>query len=57
MNYAFHIDAGLYAKFLRKFAEGFGVKRIEGKIVDVKVDETSGNIASIKLDSGDRARR
>ena len=53
MNYAFHIDAGLYARFLRKFAEGFGVKRIEGKIVDVKLDETSGNIASIKLDSGD----
>jgi tryptophan halogenase len=52
MNYAFHIDAGLYAKFLRKFAEGFGVKRIEGKIVDVRVDETSGNIASIKLDAG-----
>ena len=53
MNYAFHIDAGLYAKFLRKFAEGFGVKRIEGKIVDVKLDEASGNISSIKLDSGD----
>ena len=42
MNYAFHIDAGLYAKFLRKFAEGFGVKRIEGKIVDVKVDRDIG---------------
>jgi tryptophan halogenase len=53
MNYAFHIDAGLYARFLRKFAEGFGVKRIEGKIVDVQMDETSGNIASIKLDSGE----
>jgi tryptophan halogenase len=53
MNYAFHIDAGLYAKFLRKFAEGFGVERIEGKIVDVKLDEASGNISSIKLDSGD----
>jgi tryptophan halogenase len=53
MNYAFHIDASLYAKFLRKFAEGFGVKRVEGKIVDVKVDETSGNIASIRLDGGD----
>jgi tryptophan 7-halogenase len=53
MNYAFHIDAGLYARFLRKFAEGFGVKRIEGKIVDVKLDETSGNVSSIRLDSGD----
>jgi len=53
MNYAFHIDASLYAKFLRRFAEGFGVKRIEGKIVDVKVDETSGDIASIRLDAGD----
>jgi tryptophan halogenase len=53
MNYAFHIDAGLYARFLRKFAEGFGVKRIEGKIVDVKLDEASGNIAAIRLDSGD----
>ncbi len=54
MNYAFHIDAGLYAKFLRKFAEGFGVKRIEGKIVDVKVDGVeSGFIESIKLDSGE----
>jgi tryptophan halogenase len=53
MNYAFHIDAGLYAKFLRKFAGGLGVKRIEGKIVDVKVDEASGDIASIKLDGGD----
>jgi tryptophan halogenase len=53
MNYAFHIDAGLYARFLRKFAEGFGVKRIEGKIVDVKLDEASGNIAAIRLDAGD----
>ena len=53
MNYAFHIDAGLYAKFLRRFAEGFGVQRIEGKIVDVKVAESSGFIESIKLDSGE----
>ena len=53
MNYAFHLDAGLYAKFLRKFAEGFGVKRIEGKIAAVKTDETSGFIQSLKLDNGD----
>src|SRR4029079_3495069 len=38
MDYAFHIDASAYAKFLRKFAEGFGVQRIEGKIAEVKTD-------------------
>ena len=52
MNYAFHIDAGLYAKFLRRFAEGFGVKRIEGKIVAVNVGD-GGDIESLQLDSGD----
>ena len=52
MNYAFHIDASLYAKFLRKFSEGYGTQRIEGKIVEVKTDPTSGYITAIKLDSG-----
>jgi tryptophan halogenase len=51
MNYAFHIDAGLYAKFLRKFSEGYGVKRIEGKIAEVKTDLVSGYIRSLRLDS------
>jgi tryptophan halogenase len=53
MNYAFHIDAGLYAKFLRKIAESFGTRRIEGKIVDVPVDAKSGDITGVKLDSGE----
>jgi tryptophan 7-halogenase len=52
MNYAFHIDAGLYAKFLRRFATGFGVKRIEGKIGAAVVDD-SGDIAALRLESGD----
>jgi tryptophan halogenase len=52
MNYAYHIDAGLYAKFLRRFAEPFGVQRIEGKIVAVNTDEATGNIRSIKLGDG-----
>ncbi len=52
MNYAFHLDATLYAKFLRKFSEGFGVQRIEGKIVSVQIDSTNGFIESVKLDSG-----
>jgi tryptophan halogenase len=53
MNYAFHIDAGLYAKFLRRFAEGFGAQRIEGKIVEVPLNEATGNVSAVKLDSGE----
>ncbi|MDZ4814545.1 MAG: tryptophan halogenase family protein, partial [Pseudomonadota bacterium] len=62
MNYAFHMDAGLYAKFLRKFSEGFGVQRIEGKIVEVKTagpntgesksDAAPAQIKALRLDSG-----
>ncbi|MFC4309760.1 tryptophan halogenase family protein [Steroidobacter flavus] len=52
MNYAFHIDAGLYAKFLRKFSEGYGVQRIEGKITNVLTHDDSGFIKAIRLDSG-----
>ena len=51
MNYAFHLDAGLYAKFLRKFSEGFGVERIEGKIVEVVTDGPE-HISGLRLDSG-----
>jgi tryptophan halogenase len=52
MNYAFHMDASLYAKYLRKFSEGFGVKRVEGKIAKVNTDAASGDITSLRLDSG-----
>ncbi|MET3106393.1 tryptophan halogenase [Oxalobacteraceae bacterium GrIS 2.11] len=52
LNYAFHLDAGLYAKYLRKISEGFGVKRIEGKIQKVETDPVSGDIVSLRLDSG-----
>jgi tryptophan halogenase len=33
-------------------SEPWGVKRIEGKIVDVRTDPDSGHITSLKLDSG-----
>jgi tryptophan halogenase len=54
MNYAFHLDATAYARYLRRFSEGFGVQRIEGKIVDVETDAHSGHIQALRLDSGAR---
>lgn len=54
MPYAFHFDAGLYARFLRRFAEARGVERIEGKVVDVALDSESGDVVSVKIE-GDRS--
>lgn len=51
ISYAYHLDAGIYARFLRKFSEGFGVKRIEGRIREVKQNSESGFIEALVLDS------
>jgi tryptophan halogenase len=53
MNYAYQLDSGLYAKFLRTMAEADGTTRIEGKIARVELDGESGNIAALVLE-GDR---
>ena len=52
INYAYHLDAGRYAAFLRAFSEDAGVMRREGKIADVRLDGESGDVASLTLDDG-----
>ncbi len=52
LAYAYHFDAGLYAKFLSKHAQGMGVKRIEGTIVRVLQNRDSGFVESLLLEDG-----
>jgi tryptophan halogenase len=54
INYAYQLDSTLYALFLRAMAEEHGVRRIEGKIADVELDPASGDIAALRLESGQR---
>lgn len=52
LAYAFHFDAGLYARFLRSYAEKNGVTRVEGKLVEASVHSESGHVRSVKLANG-----
>ena len=51
-NYAYHFDATLYARYLRKYSEDLGVQRIEGKIAKVHTDPTTGFITGLAMEKG-----
>ncbi|MDD5332179.1 MAG: tryptophan 7-halogenase [Rhodoferax sp.] len=51
---AFHIDASLYAKFLRRYAEARGVLRTEGRIVQTVLREADGFIDCVVLANGEK---
>lgn len=52
--HAYHFDAGLYARFLRGYAERRGVLRSEGKVQQVLQREGDGFISAVLLESGER---
>ncbi|MFN4095509.1 MAG: tryptophan halogenase family protein [Sphingomonas sp.] len=51
-SYAYHLDAFLYARFLRRWAEERGIERVEGRIVTVERDGEDGRISGVTLASG-----
>jgi tryptophan halogenase len=52
--YAYHFDAGLYAAYLRRYAERLGVQRTEGLVRDAGLDPDTGHVRSLVLDGGGR---
>ena len=52
--YAYHLDAGLYARYLRSYAEERGVQRIEGKIAQVALRPENGFVDALVMEDGVR---
>lgn len=50
--HAFHMDASLFAQFLSGYAQDRGVKRREGKVVDVNLRSEDGFIESLTMADG-----
>lgn len=54
--YAYHFDAGLYARFLRGYVEQRGVVRSEGMVARVLQHPDSGFVEAIELEDGTTLR-
>ncbi len=52
--YAYHFDAGLYARYLRRTSEAKGVVRTEGRIADVQLRPGDGHVQAVVLADGRR---
>ena len=53
LNYAYHLDAGLYGRFLRGMAEADGVRRVEGKISSVRQRGEDGFVEALVMENGE----
>lgn len=54
VSYAYHFDAGRYARYLRGYSEQRGVRRTEGKIAHTALNADSGFVEAVILESGER---
>ncbi len=52
--WAYHFDAARYAAYLRERAGAGGVERVEGRIVDVSLNDDGATIAAVTLGDGRR---
>ena len=51
-GYAYQFDATLFGPFMREFGLGIGVRRTEGKVVEVRQDPANGNVTTLVLEDG-----
>ncbi len=51
-SYAYHFDATLYAQYLRKISEKYGVHRINGIVTRVTQNDETGEIRAVHLKDG-----
>ncbi len=54
LRYAYHMDAGRYAQYLRRQCDPRVVERIEGRIVEVDLRVDDGFIEAVRLENGQR---
>jgi len=52
LNYAYHLNATAYARYLRGKSESMGVVRTEGKIAGVNLCPQGGEIQSLQMEDG-----
>ncbi len=53
LGYAYHFDASLYARYLRRLAEGQGALRVEGKVAEVRQNTATGFVEALVTERGE----